>query len=189
MMKEAARTEMEQDRGLAGELVKGAVAGALATWAMGKVTTFLYEHEGEAARRREERARGGRYSYEVAAEKLGRLVGAELDEGARRRLGSALHWLMGIGAGAAYAALRRRFAALHAGHGLGFGTGFFLAVDEGANTALGLTPPPRAFPWQAHARGLAGHVVYGLTADAALHALDALGRHTPSADGERPWSA
>ena len=31
-------------------------------------------------------------------------------------------------------------------------------VDEGLNPALGLTPGPDRFPWQAHARGLAGHM-------------------------------
>lgn len=36
-----------------------------------------------------------------------------------------------------------------------------LVVDEGANTALGLTAPPHEWPWQAHARGLAAHLVYG----------------------------
>lgn len=37
-----------------------------------------------------------------------------------------------------------------------------LFVDQGMNTALGLTAPPRAWPWQAHARGVVAHAVYGL---------------------------
>ena len=45
-------------------------------------------------------------------------------------------------------------------------------VDEGLNTTLGLTAPPRQWPWQAHARGFAAHAVYG----AALGLLLAAGR-------------
>ena len=35
-------------------------------------------------------------------------------------------------------------------------------VVEVLNSALGLTPPPRAFPWQVHARGFAAHLLYRL---------------------------
>lgn len=47
-------------------------------------------------------------------------------------------------------------------------------VDQGMNTALGLTAPPRAWPWQAHARGMAAHAVYG----AALGLLLGSGERT-----------
>jgi hypothetical protein len=60
------------------------------------------------------------------------------------------------------------------GNGLLFGTAFWAVIDEGANTALALTPGPTAFPWQTHARGLAGHLVFGVAADTALRALDRL---------------
>jgi len=45
-------------------------------------------------------------------------------------------------------------------------------MDEIGNVALGLTPGPRAFPWQAHARGLAGHLVLGLAAEGVMQAAD-----------------
>lgn len=40
------------------------------------------------------------------------------------------------------------------------------------NPLLGFTPGPRAFPWQAHARGLGGHLAFGLTSDLILDGLD-----------------
>jgi hypothetical protein len=55
--------------------------------------------------------------------------------------------------------------------GVAFGTAFWLMMDEGAVYALGLTPGPTAFPWQTHARGLAGHLTFGAVADATLGAL------------------
>jgi len=33
---------------------------------------------------------------------------------------------------------------------------FFLLVDEAAQAALGFAAPPQEFPWQTHARRLAG---------------------------------
>lgn len=47
-----------------------------------------------------------------------------------------------------------------------------LLVDEAATPALGLTPGPTAFPWQTHARGLAGHLAYGVATETALDVLD-----------------
>ncbi|MDP9348903.1 MAG: DUF1440 domain-containing protein [Gemmatimonadota bacterium] len=154
------------------DVVKGALAGAAATWVMGQVTTYLYEQESREARRQEDEARDGKIAYGVAAEKAAELVGRELSEEQRKQYGSAIHWGLGLGAGAVYGALRHRVPLAEWGHGLLFGTAFWLLVDEGSNTALGLTPGPTAFPWQTHARGLTGHLVFGVAADATLHALD-----------------
>jgi hypothetical protein len=163
-----------QQHGFGRDLIKGAIAGAVATWVMGKVTNTLYEHEDRWARRREDDAREGKTAYGAAAEKAARAVGASLGDEQRERLGSALHWALGIGAGAAYNVLRRRFESIGRAAGFGFGTAFWAAVDEGLVPALGLTPGPRAFPWQTHARGLAGHLTFGTVTDGTLRLLDAI---------------
>jgi hypothetical protein len=163
-----------QQHGLGRDLIKGAIAGAVATWVMSKVTNTLYEREDPSARRREDEARRGSTSSGAAAEKAARAVGASLPDQQREKLGSALHWALGIGAGAAYAVLRRRFESVGRAAGFGFGTAFWAAVDEGLVPALGLTPGPRAFPWQTHARGLAGHLTFGGVTDGTLRLLDAI---------------
>jgi hypothetical protein len=163
-------------RNLLGEIALGAVAGAAATWLMGKATTWLYEQESEPARQREDQARNGRTAYETAAEKFAGLAFQELSDDERKKLGSAIHWSIGIGSSVLYALLRRRLA----GQGLGkelaagavFGTAVWLLLDEVGNVALGLTPGPTVFPWQTHARGLAGHLVLGLAAEGVLQAAD-----------------
>jgi len=160
--------------GVAGDLVRGALAGAFATWIMGKVTSAMYAREDRGARRREDEARGGKTAYGVAAEKAARAVGAELGEEQAERLGAAIHWALGIGAGAVYAVLRRRFEAVGRAAGVGFGTAFWAVVDEGLVPALGLTRGPLAFPWQTHARGLAGHLSFGAVTEGTLRALDAV---------------
>jgi hypothetical protein len=153
-------------------VVEGALAGAAATWVLDKVTSALYERESNAVRERENRARGGTAAFEVAAQKLAHLGGRQLGTQQRQRYGQAIHWGRGAAAGAAYALLRERLPASPLARALLFGTAFWLAADELANPLLGLTPGPGAFPWQTHARGLAGHLAYGAIADAAYSTLE-----------------
>lgn len=155
-----------------GEMVKGAISGAAATWMMGQATTWMYEQEGEQAKARENRARGDRTAYEIAAERTASAVGATLSKEQRSRTGTALHWATGIAAGATYAVFRKRWPIAATARGLPFGTGFYIAMDEVLNPVLGLTPGPQAFPWQTHARGLGGHLVFGLTTELLLAGLD-----------------
>ncbi|HEY8368216.1 MAG TPA: DUF1440 domain-containing protein [Thermodesulfobacteriota bacterium] len=156
---------------LARDLLLGALAGGLATWSMGKVTTYLYERQDPDALAREQ-AVSGKPTYQVAAEKAARLAGLAPSEADLGRAGQALHWALGIGAGALYGALRRRLPGADAAQGLAFGLAFFLVVDEFLNTALGFAKAPPAYPWQTHARGLAGHLAYGLVAETTLDLAD-----------------
>lgn len=165
---------MRRKTSTSNELLKGAMAGALATWIMDRVTTFMYQHEPNTAPLIEDRARHGQTAYETAAEKLARSLGRELSPEERHRLGLAIHWALGIAAGAAYAAVGRRIPAFRGAGGAKFGTAFWAAVDEGLVSLLRLTPQPKAFPWETHARGLAGHVAYGIVADRTLRVLDAV---------------
>lgn len=163
---------MDRKGSVAGDIVKGALAGAAATWLMTQATTWMYEQESEDAKERENQARADRTAYEVAAEKAAGLAGTQLSKEQLAQAGTAIHWATGIGAGIVYALLRRRAPRAAAGKGLAFGTGFYLLVDELMNPLLGLTPGPQAFPWQAHARGLGGHLAFGATAEMVLEGLD-----------------
>lgn len=156
------------------ELIFGAVAAGGATWLMDLVTTKAYELEPKAVQDRENRARGGRTAYEIAAEKLSDSLDAELDEEELKAIGSAIHWALGISSGAVYGALRPMLR--RPGSGVVFGLAFWLLMDEAALTLLGLTPPPKKFPWQTHLRGLVGHLVLGATLEGAFAALDAVTR-------------
>ena len=172
----AIRTVRSQREGsILGDAVRGALAGAAATWVMGKATSYLYQQEAKPVRELEQDARGGQTAYGTAAEKAAGAAGQELSEEQRKTYGSAIHWALGAGAGAAYGVLRRRVPGADRANGLLFGAAFWALIDEGANTALGLTPGPTVFPWQTHARGLAGHLVFGLAADATLRLTDHIG--------------
>ncbi len=168
------RVRDNDGRGMLRDVLVGAAAGAAATWVMGKATTYLYENENRAARQAEDDARGGKTAYGVAAEKAASAVEADLSEDEQKQAAMAIHWALGVGAGALYGAMRGRVPGADLGMGLAFGTAFWLVIDEGANTLLGLAPPPDRFPLETHARGLAGHLVFGVTTDAALRLADAV---------------
>ena len=146
----------------------GAAAGALGTYLMDQATTAFYEREPEGVQKRENAARGEKTAYESAAEKAAQLAGLELNDEDRKAVGQAIHWSLGITAGVAYGALRHALPRAPIGSGLAFGALFWLAMDEGALTLLGLTPPPKEFPWQTHARGLVGHLVLGMVLEGTV---------------------
>ncbi len=163
---------MRHHHSAAVDILKGALAGAVATWAMNQTTTWLYARESEEARERETAARGGDTAYATAAESLAQMAGRDLSDEQKRRAGAGIHWATGIIAGAKYGLFRRYWPGVSAGFGLLYGTAFFLMMDELMNPVLGLTPGPAAFPWETHARGLAGHLTYGAVNEATLRLMD-----------------
>jgi hypothetical protein len=155
------------------DLVKGAVAGAVGTWAMDRVANYMYEHQDAGASLRDKAAQtGGEHATTVAARKAAGLADRTLSREEAEKTGLGIHWAMGIGFGMAHAALRNRVPGIGAAHGLVHGAVLFLLVDEAAKPLLGLSGGPTEFPWQAHARGLAGHLVLGGVTDATLDLLD-----------------
>lgn len=163
---------MNTNGGAGADLLRGAIAGVVATWLMNQATTWMYEHESEEAKGQENQARGDRSAYESAAERAASVAGVRLSDGQRSQAGTAIHWGTGIAAAALYALLRKRWPAASAAKGLPFGAGFFLVLDEVLNPLLGLTPGPQAFPWQTHVRGLGGHLAFGATTELVLEGLD-----------------
>lgn len=169
--------EKRERRGVDGgaittDLIRGAVAGAVAWWAMDQVLMALYDREDPVVRGRETGARGGVPALERVAERGASSIGLALTERERRQAGTALQWTVGIGMGALYGALRGRLPGVRAGRGLRYGAAASLLVDEGLIPLLGFTPGPTAFPWQTHARGLVGHLVFGVVAEITLGLLD-----------------
>jgi hypothetical protein len=94
-------------------------------------------------------------------------AGRKVDDQQAGRLGSLVHYGLGGFTGAVAVLLRRRgMGAL--GAGVAAALTVWVAVDEGANYALGLSAPATAWPLATHARGLVGHLVLGLTTGLGL---------------------
>ena len=157
------------------DLLLGAIAGGVATVALGGVTSALYGREDPAARRMEDRARGGLSAYEIAANRLAGAAQIRLSDERRSAAGAAIHYGLRIGSGSLYGARPAVDPALGPAPRAGVRRpALWLIADEGATPALGLTPGPRAFPWQTHARALAAHLVYGLVAESFLGIGDSI---------------
>ena len=153
-------------------LLKGAIAGAVGWWAMDQFLRYFYNQEGAEVRRRESEARDGIPALEVLADGMAGLTGSTLSDEERQRGGTILQWATGIGTGMLYAAIRSRLPGSGVPRGLAYGAGFSLIADEGLVPLLGLSPGPLIFPWQTHARGFAGHLVFGAVAEVTLQWLD-----------------
>lgn len=79
--------------------------------------------------------------------------------------------LGGVLPAALYGVLRARVPALGAGRGAAYGLAGFVG-DLVGSPAAGLAAAPRRYPWRAHARSLAAHLVYGVVTEAVWRALD-----------------
>ena len=159
------------DQTLIKDALAGALGGALGTLAMEQAGTVLYAIESEDKKRREEELRA-EPPYQVMAAKAARAAGRELSDEQKKKVGMALHWAYGLGWGVLYGVLRRRSRPLALAAGIPFAVLFFAIGDEGLNWALGTTPPPREFPWEAHARGLAAHIAFTAVAEVICRGLE-----------------
>lgn len=162
---------------LAVDMLKGAIAGAVGVFVMDRVDWFMFEHEDEDARRQTERVRpGGMDPAHHTVNKIAGALGKDLSPSQPNAWGVGMHYGLGVAPGALYGALRDRVPAIGAGRGSLFGLGLYLAQDQGLNTLMGSAAKPSEYPWQAHARGLVTHVVFGVVADTTLNLLNRVGR-------------
>lgn len=155
------------------EVVKGAVAGAVGVWAMDQVGWYMYNREAPEVLQREQEARVEEMDpAHVAANRVADAVGTTLTPRQPHPAGIGVHYGLGVMPAMLYGPLRHRVEGLDAGHGLLYGLGLFLAMDEIVAPALGLAAGPTEYPWQAHARGLVSHLVLGVVTHATLELLE-----------------
>lgn len=154
------------------DLVYGALAGAVGTFVLPKVT--------EAIKKRQprhlvlaEKALCKEMPTHVLAGRVIRALGGDPTPERKARLGRAIHWTYGLSWGAIYAVLRDRAPFFRKALGLPFALAFTAIGDELMNTALRLTPPPQKMPRTSHVRGLAGHIAYTAATETTLRALRA----------------
>lgn len=155
------------------EAIKGAVAGAAGVWVMDRIGWYMYLREDESALQREFEARpGGLDPAHVIANRLANAMGKQLVPSQPNSWGVAAHFALGILPGAMYGVLRHRVKQLPKSQGFLYGLSLFAINDELVNPLLKLSGGPRAYPWQAHARGLVEHLVLGMITDAVLRVMD-----------------
>src|SRR5690349_4272893 len=79
------------------DIVKGAIAGTVATWLMDRVTWDMYRNESREAYRQEKAAQvDGMYASHVAADRAAEAVGVELSGKRLDAAGQVVHYATGI---------------------------------------------------------------------------------------------
>lgn len=100
-----------------------------------------------------------------AADKLAHLAGRSLNQEQKKKAGPVVHYVFGTLMGGLYGAAAEVTHRSGATTAALYGSGLFVAADEIAVPALGLSKSPRQYPLSTHAYGWASHVVYGVTAE------------------------
>jgi hypothetical protein len=154
------------------DAIRGAIAGAAATWVMDLVTTRMYEAQPSQVTEREEAAQAnGKSSVANLVDRFESKTGLSIPRARRSTVESAVHYALGAVPGAIYGVLRRRLPLANAGNGAAYGLAVFALNDEYLNTKLGLAGPMSAYPAQTHLRGLAGHAALGLGTETGIQLL------------------
>jgi hypothetical protein len=162
---------------IAEPLIRGAIAGAAATWLMDVATTAVQKLQPAADAQRERAAwPNGQPSVANLVDLISDRLRLRLDQPSKAAAAGAIHYALGAVPGALYAILRDRVPAIRAGRGLLFGALLWAGNDELLNTTLGLAGPPTAYPRMTHVRGLIGHLVLGVGTDLGIDTLAFLSR-------------
>ena len=156
-----------------GFLLRGLVAGAIGAWVMDRTTWMLQDRQKRQAIRQEREAWPDRLDVSHAlGYKLAATAGLPVAKDQPSTLGMTTHYLLSIGPAMLYAAVRERGLHFAADRGLLYGFLIFILWDEALSAAVGVAGPPAQYPWQAHLRGLVGHLALGVATHVALTALE-----------------
>ncbi len=167
-------------------LSKGALAGALAglagAWTMNQFQALLSEAMQKqqdngvqaAAQKQQEHASGGEdgdATQKVASRIARAVLGRHLTEQEKNVAGPIVHYAFGCASGALYGSAVELSPRFSKGFGLTLGSTLWLAADEIAVPAFGLSRPALDYPLSSHLSALAAHTVYGVTTELVRRAL------------------
>ncbi len=151
------------------DMAAGATAGVLGGMALGGTAQVLYDLASPQDVALEQ-AIEPRNPFIVLAQRLEAAMG--LEKGARREnlFEKAVITTVSASSGALYAAAARKWSLGWLAGGAVFGALFWAIEDEGLGPAMGLAGDNTKYPLEAHLRGLAAHVVFGVVTAGLLKA-------------------
>jgi uncharacterized membrane protein YagU involved in acid resistance len=159
----------ETHNNTAPNLAVGALAGIIGGFALAGAAQSIYSLT-SAAKIAEETAIEPRDPFIVLAEKLEKLTGRHLDESQKKIFEQCAATALGATAGVSYAWLASKWNLNWLLGGLVFGGIFWAVEDEGISPLLGLVGNNTKYPLEAHVRGLAAHIVFGIVTAAFVKA-------------------
>ena len=169
------RDEGQVLKGLVAGVVGGLVASAVMTqfqtlWS--KLAEGDEQAQGKKKKKKSQEEEGDGDATVKAAEAISEGVfDHELTKREEKIAGPAVHYAMGAASGAVYGAMAELTPLVTIGAGLPFGAAVWLAADEAAVPALGLSESPAEVPLSTHAYALVSHFVYGVTTEVVRRAV------------------
>jgi putative membrane protein len=165
----------QEDGNVLKGILAGAVGGLVASWVMNQFqagVTKVKEKVGAGESASEGDQNEGEDATVKTAERVSRGVfHHQLQEDEKKAAGPAVHYAMGAVSGGIYGAVAELAPVTTLGAGLPFGAAVWLAADEVAVPAFGLSKKPTEYPAAVHVQALASHLVYGLTTDLVRRGL------------------
>lgn len=151
----------------------GAAAGAFGVWALDRLDWWMWDHEDAASRARTTEVRpNGEPPAQALVTKVEEATGRGTSRETHELLSQLTHYSIGIAPAVGYALLRDKLPGRGVARGALYGLGLFAGQDEVLNAVTGLGAKPQEYPWQAHARGLLAHTLYGVVTELALTAAE-----------------
>lgn len=168
------RHEGEVLKGLAAGVIGGLVATLVmdqfqALWS--KLAEEVEPAQGKKKKKKSQEEGGGDATVKAAEAISEGVFDHELTKSEEKVAGPAVHYAMGATSGAIYGAMAELTPLVTIGAGLPFGAVVWLAADEAAVPALGLSKSPTEVPLSKHAYALASHFVYGVTTEVVRRAV------------------
>lgn len=151
------------------DMAAGAAAGIVGGMALGGTAAFLYDLASPKDVAREQ-AIEPRNPFVVLAQRLEGSAGIEKDPRREKLFELAVSTTVSASTGALYAATARKWSLGWLAGGAVFGALFWAIEDEGLGTAMNLVGDNTKYPLEAHLRGLAAHVAFGVVTAGLLEA-------------------
>lgn len=152
------------------KVAAGLMAGAVGVWALDRIDWFMWNREDPKTQARTTAVRpNGEPPAQALVSKIEDATDTRLEPSTHEAVAQVVHYSIGIAPAIGYALFRDRLPVSGVARRALYGTGLFLMQDEALNTVTGLGAKPGAYPWQAHARGLVAHTVYGVVTELALN--------------------
>ncbi len=156
-------------------IAAGAVGGLAACWTMNQFQSLWAAAAKKLSNGQDEGRKPDEDSTIKTARAISRrLLHHDLTEDQKKWVGPVVHYAFGTLVGAAYGALAGKASLVRAGYGAAYGTAVWLAADEVAVPAFGLSKSSQERPASSHVQEMAAHVVYGVTTDLVRRAIVAI---------------
>ncbi len=155
------------------DIMTGSVAGLAGVMALAGVAQFMWDWakrtRPEDIKREEEIE--PKDPFPMLAQKAGALFGVTPTEKQETQFAQYVTVGLGVTMGALYAVTARRWPLGWLAGGIVFGTLFWAIEDETMGPALGLAGDNTQYPVEAHVRGWAAHVAFGVVTAAIVKSL------------------